>query len=81
MEIAGATQGVAVRRVGGLGSNARFSLNGPYDDQIRFFLDGVPLELAGYPFESPRPVNLVNRVEVYRGVVPVRFGADALGAR
>ncbi len=24
------------------------------------------------------PVNLVDRVEVYRGVVPVRFGADAL---
>src|SRR5262249_12410456 len=25
------------------------------------------------------PVNLVERVEIYRGVLPVRFGADALG--
>src|SRR5262249_38716013 len=59
---------------------ARFSLNGLYDDQIRFFLDGVPLDLAGYPFGIVNvPVNLVERVEVYRGVVPIRFGADALG--
>ncbi len=74
------TQGVAVRREGGLGSEARFSLNGLYDDQIRFFLDGVPLDLAGYPFGiASVPVNLVDRAEVYRGVVPIRFGADALG--
>jgi TonB family protein len=74
------TQGVAVRRSGGLGSNTRFSLNGLYDDQIRFFLDEIPLDLAGYPFGVVDvPPNLVDRVEVYRGVVPIRFGADALG--
>ena len=74
------TQGVSVRREGGLGSTARFSLNGLTDDQVRFFLDGVPLELAGYPFGVANvPVNLVDRVEIYRGVVPIRFGADALG--
>lgn len=79
-EVMARTQGVAVRRAGGLGANARFSLNGLYDDQIRFFLDGVPLELAGYPFGIANvPVNLVERVDVYRGVVPIRFGADALG--
>lgn len=79
-EVLARTQGVAIRRDGGLGSNARFSLNGLYDDQIRFFLDGVPLELAGYPFGIANvPVNLIDRVEVYRGVVPIRFGADALG--
>jgi len=79
-EVMARTQGVAVRRDGGLGSNARFSLNGLYDDQIRFFLDGVPLEIAGYPFGIANvPVNLLERVDVYRGVVPVRLGADALG--
>jgi TonB family protein len=79
-EVLARTQGVSVRREGGLGSNVRFSLNGLTDDQIRFFLDGVPLELAGFPFGVANvPVNLVDRVEVYRGVVPVRFGADALG--
>lgn len=47
---------------------------------MRFFLDGVPLEIAGSPFGiSALPVNLLERIEIYRGVVPVRFGADALG--
>ncbi|WP_394843140.1 TonB-dependent siderophore myxochelin receptor MxcH [Pendulispora brunnea] len=79
-EVLARTQGVGVRREGGLGSNTRFSLNGLTDDQVRFFLDGVPLELAGYPFGIANvPVNLLNRVEVYSGVVPVRLGADALG--
>jgi len=79
-EVLARTQGVVVRRDGGLGSTTRFSLNGLYDDQIRFFLDSVPLDLAGYPFGIANvPVNLIDRVEVYRGVVPIRFGADALG--
>ncbi|MGK3988248.1 TonB-dependent siderophore myxochelin receptor MxcH [Sorangium sp. So ce136] len=79
-EVLARTQGIGVRRSAGLGSWARFSLNGLTDDQVRFFLDGVPLDLAGYPFGvSNVPVNLVERVEIYRGMVPVRLGADALG--
>lgn len=74
------TEGVSVRRSGGLGSTSRFSLSGFTDEQIRFFIDGVPLELAGYGAGLANvPVNLVQRVETYQGVVPIRFGADALG--
>jgi vitamin B12 transporter len=79
-EVLARAQGISVRREGGLGSSARFSLNGLQNEQIRFFLDGVPLDVAGYPFGVANvPVNLIERVEVYRGVVPIRFGADALG--
>jgi len=79
-EILARTQGIGVRRSGGLGSSMRFSLNGLTDDQLRFFIDGIPLELAGYPIGLANvPVNLVEHVEVYSGVVPIRFGADALG--
>jgi vitamin B12 transporter len=79
-EVLARTQGVGVQRAGGVGSDMRFSLNGLTDDQVRFFLDGVPLEFAGYPFGIANiPVNLVERVEIYRGVVPIRFGADTLG--
>lgn len=79
-EVLARSSGVAVQRSSGLGSDTRLSLNGLTDDQIRFFLDGVPLELAGLPFGIANvPVNLVSRAEVFRGVVPIRFGADALG--
>jgi vitamin B12 transporter len=73
-------EGLSVRRSGGLGAGARISLNGLVDEQIRFFIDGVPLELTSYSFGIANiPVSLIERVEVYRGVVPIRFGADALG--
>lgn len=79
-EVLARSQGIGVRRGGGLGSATRISLNGLVDDQIRFFYDGIPFEFSGYPFGIANvPVNLVDRVEVYRGVVPIRFGADALG--
>ncbi|MGC4087542.1 MAG: TonB-dependent siderophore myxochelin receptor MxcH [Polyangiaceae bacterium] len=79
-EVLARVEGVTVQRAGGLGSDARVSLNGFSGEQVRLFLDGVPLALAGFPFGIANvPVNLVDRLEVYRGVVPIRFGADALG--
>ncbi len=79
-EVLARSTSLSVQREGGLGSAARYSLNGLSGDRVRFFIDGVPLELAGFPFGVANvPVNLVDRVEVYQGVVPVRFGADALG--
>ncbi|MEM9328291.1 MAG: TonB-dependent receptor plug domain-containing protein [Bacteroidota bacterium] len=79
-EVMARTEGVSVQRSGGLGSNTRFSLNGLTDDQIRFFMDGIPLTAMGHVNGVANvPVNTVERVEVYKGVVPIQFGADALG--
>jgi len=79
-EVIARVPGVSVRRSGGLGSKMRFSLNGLTGDQVRFFVDGIPLELTGYSSGiSNIPVNLVEHIEVYQGVVPLEFGADALG--
>ena len=79
-EVLSRATGLSVRREGGLGSSTRLTLHGARDDQARVFLDGIPLELAGHAFGIANvPVNLVDRVEIYRGVVPIRFGADALG--
>ena len=79
-EVLARSEGVAVRRAGGLGSDQRVSLAGLEGEQIRYFLDGLPLELAGYPFGIANvPVNMLERIEIYRGVVPVALGADALG--
>ncbi len=79
-EVLARQPGIGVQRSGGLGSDVRLSLNGLRDEQVRVFLDGIPLEAAGYPFGvGDVPVSLVSRAEVYSGVVPVRFGTDALG--
>ena len=72
--------GVRVRQSGGVGSRMNFSLNGFKGNQVKFFIDGVPMENFGSSFQLNNiPVNLAERVEVYKGVVPVELGADALG--
>ncbi|MEM6840874.1 MAG: carboxypeptidase-like regulatory domain-containing protein [Bacteroidota bacterium] len=79
-EVLAQTQGVSIQRSGGLGSDSRLSLNGLSGDKIRFFFDGIPLDFTGYAVGIGNiPVNLVDRVEIYKGVVPITFGADALG--
>ena len=72
--------GARIREAGGVGSNTEFSLNGFSGRHVKFFLDGVPMEGFGSSFQINNiPVNLAERIEVYKGVVPVSFGADALG--
>lgn len=72
--------GIVVRRSGGLGSNVRFSINGLYGSAVRTFVDGIPLEMSGLPTNAGAiSVNLLDHVEIYRGVVPLRLAADALG--
>ena len=72
--------GIRVREAGGLGSRMDFSLNGFTGRQVKFFLDGVPMDNFGSSFQLNNiPINLAQRVEVYKGVVPVWLGSDALG--
>ena len=74
------TEGVAIQRTGGTGSDARLSLHGLSGDQIRLFMDGIPLELAGFGLGvSTLPLSWIDRVDVYRGVVPIEYSIDALG--
>lgn len=72
--------GVVVRETGGLGSSFRLSLNGLSGQQVRYFIDGTPMENFGSALTLNNfPVNLVERIDVYKGVVPVGLSADALG--
>ncbi len=78
--ILGRVTGVNIREQGGLGSGFVFSLNGLSGKQVKFFMDGVPMDNYGSSFSINNiPVNLIERVEVYKGVVPVWLGSDALG--
>ncbi|KAA6330990.1 TonB-dependent receptor SusC [termite gut metagenome] len=72
--------GVRIRESGGVGSGFNFSLNGFTGRQVKFFIDGIPMENFGSSFQINNiPINLAERIEVYKGVVPISFGADALG--
>jgi outer membrane receptor protein involved in Fe transport len=72
--------GVRTRESGGTGSAFNFSLNGFTGRQVKFFIDGVPMENFGSSFQINNiPINLAERIEVYKGVVPISLGADALG--
>lgn len=72
--------GVRVRESGGMGSSFNVSLSGFTGRQVKFFIDGVPMDNFGSAFNLNNiPVNLAERIEVYKGVVPVWLGADALG--
>ncbi|WP_090155828.1 TonB-dependent receptor [Dyadobacter soli] len=72
--------GVRVRETGGVGSNFNFSLNGFTGRQVKFFIDGIPMDNFGSSFQLNNiPVNLADRVEIYKGVVPIALGSDALG--
>ncbi|AKF08718.1 TonB-dependent receptor domain-containing protein [Sandaracinus amylolyticus] len=79
-EVLARSEGLNVRRTGGLGAPVDLCIHGVCGSGVRMFLDGVPLELAGLGVGVQGvPVGLVERIEVYRGMVPVRFGTDALG--
>ena len=72
--------GVNVRQTGGFGSEAEVSISGMSGKQVKFFLDGIPLTYFGSGLGlNVLPVNLMEQIEVYKGVVPVHLGADALG--
>ncbi|MEM9694156.1 MAG: TonB family protein, partial [Myxococcota bacterium] len=73
-------EGIAIRRGGGLGSDVRVCLDGLCGDSIRVYLDGVPIQYAGFPQTIANvPPHLFTRLDVYRGVVPTYYGADAQG--
>lgn len=72
--------GVKIREAGGVGSDMNIAINGFTGRNIKIFIDGVPMQGNGSSFQLNNiPVSFAERIEVYKGVVPVEFGSDALG--
>ena len=79
-DIVNKSPGILVRRQGGAGSDYDLSINGLSGSSIRYFIDGVPLDSRGSEINLDHiPVSSVERVELYKGVVPSYLSADALG--
>lgn len=72
--------GVRIRESGGVGSDMQVTLDGYTGRYVKVFIDGVPQEGVGASFSLNNiPINFAERIEVYKGVVPVEFGTDAIG--
>ena len=72
--------GLKLRESGGVGSDMTLMLDGFSGKHVKIFIDGVPQEGVGPSFGLNNiPVSFANRIEVYKGVVPVGFGTDAIG--
>ncbi len=73
--------GVNVVRTGSIGAASTITLRGSNADQVRVFVDGVPVNIAagGGVDVSTLPIGDVESVEVYRGSSPLAFGESAMG--
>ena len=72
--------GIKLRESGGVGSDMSLMLDGFSGKHVKVFIDGVPQEGVGQSFGINNiPVNFADRIEVYKGAVPVGFGTDAIG--
>lgn len=73
--------GVHVREVNGKGHYTTVSVRGSTAAQVGIFVDGVLYNLGGDSAAdiSTIPVDNVERIEVYRGYIPARFGGTYMG--
>lgn len=74
------TVGVTVRNTGGMGSASRISVRGLEGKRMGMFVDETPLsQLNNFIALNDIPTNMIERIEVYKGIVPYKFGGSALG--
>lgn len=79
-ELLDRTAAVRIRQDGGLGSHTHYNINGMTGNAIKIFIDGIPASNYGQSFSlNSIPPALIERIEVYKGVLPGYLSEDALG--
>ncbi|PIF06304.1 MAG: TonB-dependent receptor [Draconibacterium sp.] len=74
------TVGVTIRRSGGVGSASRLSVRGLEGKRIGFFIDDTPMnDNSDFIDINDIPTDMIDRIEIYKGVVPARFSGSAMG--
>lgn len=80
-EIINRTPGVKIRNIGGLGSTDNIIVGGFTGNSIKFLYDDIPIDYLGSNYGIAKvPTNTLERIEVYKGVLPTKIGIDALGS-
>lgn len=79
-ELLDKTAGVRIRQSGGVGSKIDYNINGLSGNSVRVFINGISIRNYGSSFSlSSIPSEQIERIEVYKGVVPAHLSEDALG--
>jgi len=79
-ELLDRTVGVRVRQSGGLGSEVQYNLNGMTGRSVGIFIDGIEISTYGSSFNLNNiPPAMIERIEVYKGVLPAHLTGDLLG--
>ncbi len=74
------TVGVTVRNTGGMGSASRISVRGLEGKRMGMYIDEAPMsQLSNFVALNDIPTNMIERIEVYKGIVPYKFGGSAMG--
>lgn len=74
------TAGITVRTMGGVGSTSRISVRGLEGKRIGLFIDGQPMnDNSDFIDINDIPVEMIDRIEIYKGIVPAKFGGSAVG--
>ncbi|MCI0920670.1 TonB-dependent receptor [Sphingobacterium rhinopitheci] len=72
--------GVRVRQNGGVGAAIEYNLNGMSGSTVGIFLDGIPISTFGTSFNlNTIPPSMIERIEVYKGVLPAHLTGDYVG--
>jgi len=74
------TAGVTIRNTGGVGSASRVSVRGLEGKRMGIYVDEAAIgQLSDYMSLNDIPTDMIERIEIYKGIVPYRFGGSALG--
>ncbi len=79
-EVLTRTSGIKIRQEGGLGSRTKISVHGLEGKRVGVFINGFPLNTPDGSFDiNEIPIDVIERIEVYKGIVPAEYGGDGLG--
>ncbi len=73
--------GVKIRQTGGAGSQTKINVRGLEGNRVQIYMDGYPLNTPDGNFSiDDVPLQFIDRIEIYKGIVPPEFGGDGLGS-
>jgi len=75
----GQAAGVKVAQQGGLGCSSNIFVQGLDGKRISIFVNNIPVGSSDEFLISSIPVDLIERVEIYKGIVPAWLSSDGLG--